>query len=246
MAKKTAAGLVAYAKAQLGKPYWYGTFGQAASKSLYEYKKGQYPKYYWWEYAGETGVKVHDCVGLIKGYLWCSDPADDTPIYNPKQDLSAEMMRAACTKTGKIHTLPEVPGVLVFMQNHVGVYIGGGIVVEARGHSFGVVKTDLAGRGWTSWGYCPYIEYETEATEETKKGDYTMEMRNLKRGCKGEDVRALQILLIGNGIGCGKSGADGDFGQATEKAVREYQLQKRLVADGIAGKNTMGSLLGVK
>lgn len=28
---KTNAGLVAYAKAQLGRPYWWGTFGQTAS-----------------------------------------------------------------------------------------------------------------------------------------------------------------------------------------------------------------------
>ena len=28
---KTATGLVEYAIAQLGKPYWYGTFGQTAS-----------------------------------------------------------------------------------------------------------------------------------------------------------------------------------------------------------------------
>lgn len=245
MADKTLAGLVEYAKAQIGKPYWYGTFGQAAGKSLYDYKKTQYPNHYLWAYAGETGVKVHDCVGLIKGYLWCRDPGDDTPIYNPMQDKSAEGMWEACTTKGAIATMPDVPGVLVFRKHHVGVYIGDGEVVEARGHAFGVVKTRLSSGGWDRWGFCPYIE-ETKETEETKKGDFTVEMRNLKKGCKGEDVRALQILLIGNGVSCGSFGADGDFGGATESAVREYQLQKRLVVDGIAGKNTMSSLLGVR
>jgi len=87
--------------------------------------------------------------------------------------------------------------------------------------------------------------------EETKtnenKGDYTLEMRNLKKGCKGEDVRALQILLIGRGYSCGKHGADGDFGSGTEKAVRAYQADSdgALTVDGIAGKNTMRRLLGV-
>ena len=37
--EKTAQGLIEYAKAQLGRPYWYGTFGQAASKALYDQKK---------------------------------------------------------------------------------------------------------------------------------------------------------------------------------------------------------------
>ena len=81
--------------------------------------------------------------------------------------------------------------------------------------------------------------------EQTTKGDYTMEMRKLKKGCKGEDVRALQILLMGRGYSVGIDGADGVFGDNTKAAVRAYQKAKGLEKDGIAGKNTMGSLLGV-
>lgn len=87
--------------------------------------------------------------------------------------------------------------------------------------------------------------YDAEPTTTETKGDYTMEMRNLKKGCKGEDVKALQILLIGRGYSCGKYGADGDFGSGTEKAVKAYQKDKKLEVDGIAGKQTMSSLLGV-
>lgn len=80
---------------------------------------------------------------------------------------------------------------------------------------------------------------------EVKKGDYTMEMRLLRKGSKGEDVRALQILLIGRGYSCGRYGADGDFGAETDKAVRKYQAAKKLEVDGIVGPDTMGALLGV-
>lgn len=76
----------------------------------------------------------------------------------------------------------------------------------------------------------------------TTKGDYTMEMRNLKKGMTGEDVRALQILLSGRGYSCGT--ADGSFGTKTETAVKKYQKAKGLTQDGIAGKKTMASLLG--
>lgn len=79
----------------------------------------------------------------------------------------------------------------------------------------------------------------------TVKRTYALELRILKRGCTGEDVKALQILLIGKGYDCGKYGADGDFGSATDKAVRAYQKDKGLTVDGIAGKNTMTSLLGM-
>ena len=42
---KTAKGLVEYAKAQLGLPYWYGTFGNTGSEELWKAKKKQYPQY---------------------------------------------------------------------------------------------------------------------------------------------------------------------------------------------------------
>ena len=82
-----------------------------------------------------------------------------------------------------------------------------------------------------------------ENTTTTTKGDYTMEMTNLKKGMSGENVRALQILLNGRGYSCGS--ADGVFGAKTETAVVKFQKAKGLTQDGIAGKNTMSALLGV-
>ena len=77
-----------------------------------------------------------------------------------------------------------------------------------------------------------------------KAGDYTLELRYLKPGCKGGDVRALQILLMGRGFSCGNSGADGVFGNDTHSALCQYQKASCLTADGIAGGETMASLLG--
>ena len=39
MAAKTNLYLVEYCKAQLGHPYWMGTYGQIATKALYEANK---------------------------------------------------------------------------------------------------------------------------------------------------------------------------------------------------------------
>lgn len=92
-------------------------------------------------------------------------------------------------------------------------------------------------------GFALVSAVESE-TQEIKEG-YVMNMRNLSKGCTGEDVRALQILLIGRGYTCGSYGADGDFGNATHTAVCNYQRDNGLTVDGIAGPATMGSLLGV-
>ncbi len=42
---------------------------------------------------------------------------------------------------------------------------------------------------------------------------------------------------------CGSYGADGDFGSATDKAVRRFQSAKGIGVDGIVGSNTWSKLL---
>ena len=66
--------------------------------------------------------------------------------------------------------------------------------------------------------------------------------RILRNGAEGADVREMQSLLIQLGYDCGRWGADGDFGDCTEMAVRNFQKDHDLVCDGIAGKNTVAAL----
>ena len=192
---KTSQGLVEYAKAQLGLPYWYGTFGNIGTAALYLAKKKQYPRYYAWEgtrydnFPSQYGKRVHDCVGLIKGYLW-SDSPTAKPKYNSTQNVSANGMRAACREKGDIGTIPDIPGVLVFMNGHVGVYIGNGEVIEARGHEYGVVKTKLSSRPWKWWGKCPWIGYSREYGERltVKNGTW-----NIRKG-PGTNFGIIKVI----------------------------------------------------
>lgn len=65
---------------------------------------------------------------------------------------------------------------------------------------------------------------------------YTLGDRTLKNGMCGDDVKELQNALIRLGFSCGRWGADGDFGDATEEAVRDFQKSYGLTVDGIFGK----------
>lgn len=256
---KTGKGLAEYAIAQLGRPYWWGCFGQRADGALYAQKKKQYPAYYTAaDFPSQYGQKVHDCVGLIKGYLWCDSP-DGAPRYSSAQDVAVEGLYRKCSKRGDIGNLPETPGVCVFMRDmgHVGVYIGNGEVVEAMGHAYGVVKTKLAGRGWAYWGMPDWISYgyvaecEPTSTQAPANGtDFSLNFRILRQGCVGDDVRALQLMLKARGYQCGNygtngDGADGDFGAATRTKLISYQGAVGLDPDGEAGPKTMGALLGI-
>ena len=116
------------------------------------------------------------------------------------------------------------------------------IGIKGIGHYDTFVHIDT--RDTKSFWYSHAQEKRT-TFQEGKKGDYTMEMRTLRKGCKGEDVKALQILLAGRGYKCSSKGATGTFGDGTMNAVKRFQKAKGLDVDGIAGKDTMAALLGV-
>ena len=99
----------------------------------------------------------------------------------------------------------------------------------------------------------PYLEskFQYIADEVNKRIGIEEEVCNvnlkvLRKGSEGADVKALQTLLIGYGYSCGSYGADGDFGSATDKAVKAYQRANGLDVDGIVGPASWGKLLGVK
>lgn len=252
---KTAQGLVDYCRAQLGKPYWWGTFGQVSTPALLVAKRRQYPSYYTaGDFPSQYGQRVHDCVGLIKGYRW-SDTPDSFPTHVAAQDVAVGGLFDQCSARGDIGSMPDKPGLCVFMANmgHVGVYIGDGQVIEARGHAYGVVQTSLAGRGWAYWGALAWIDYDSAATSPVQsivsKPDtaatcyYSVKLPLLKHGSVGGYVRTAQLLLIGAGISCGPDGADGEYGANTVAAVTKFQQLYNLLDDGEVGGDTWTVLL---
>lgn len=240
---KTASGLVAYAIGQLGRPYWYATYGQVSSYDLYVRKKQQYPKYYTaTDFASQYGKIVHDCVGMIKGYMWSDGTPDGKPTYNSNgfPDVSANGLYSYCKTKGKIDTMPDVPGVCVFFSGHVGIYIGNGEVVEARGHAYGVVKTKLKNRGWTHWGAVPGVDYNEIPVPDQPEPE---KPKSIKRGDKGDLVKKLQTLLIEIGYALPVYGVDGDFGEETESAVKLFQKCEGLEATGVVDQQTADLIL---
>lgn len=64
----------------------------------------------------------------------------------------------------------------------------------------------------------------------------------LSKGDKGSDVKDMQNKLIACGYSCGKHGADGDFGNDTDKALRDFQDDYRLTVDGKYGVKSKAKL----
>lgn len=64
----------------------------------------------------------------------------------------------------------------------------------------------------------------------------------MRKGDSGSDVKKLQRALEIVGVYDGS--IDGNFGDLTEEAVKEYQKDKGLAADGVAGNGTIKALFG--
>lgn len=166
-ATKNAADLVTYAihAWESGWGYVWGTYGCVLTDSLFAYKLEQYPdgvgNYEDFIRANWLGGRTTDCVGLIKGYGWLN-PETRSIDYatNGMPDIGANQMYYSASVSGTIDTMPDTPGLAVWHDGHIGVYIGDGYVIEAMGTKYGVVKTQLAGRGWTHWLEIEYINYD--------------------------------------------------------------------------------------
>ncbi len=62
----------------------------------------------------------------------------------------------------------------------------------------------------------------------------------VEMGMSGSAVQSVQYMLMDTGYL--SDGADGDFGPATETAVKQFQADHGLDADGIVGSQTMAAL----
>lgn len=245
-------------------PYWYGTCGYKCTEDLLQRKAKQYPKHYGsgrmskYRKAIKEDKICCDCIGMIKSFYWSNGGIGIKAYLEGKGDYATKYESNNCPDTSangfyeycrkhspkkywtNISDMPDIPGIAVFMPGHVGLYVGGGYVVEARSFAYGVVKTRLNDRPWKTAAMLPddMLEYVgigdvDKPANETKLGD-----RLLKRGVKGNDVKELQQKLIKLGYDVGKWQDDGEYGSATANAVRAFQRDNKLSADGMYGPKT--------
>ena len=103
---------------------------------------------------------------------------------------------------------------------------------------------ESAAKGLCEYFGIPYVEPVPVPAPVEQDVVIPIQVRMLRRGMKGADVKTLQAALITYGFSCGAAGADGDFGNATDAALRKFQTKYGLGVDGIAGNATWSKLLG--
>jgi len=192
------------------------------------------------------GHKVADCSGL---FSWAFKQLGGYMYHG-----SNTMWLKYCTAKGEMRNgkrtdgKPLLPGTAVFTYNkkdgkrgHVGLYIGDGWVIEAQGTKAGVVKTKVTASKWVEWGELKGVDYSGTAPEPAPDPG-PANRPTIRKGNRNVYVKEMQTMLDRLGYSLGICGVDGDFGAATEKAVKEFQRDHRLDQDGVCGPKTWAAL----
>lgn len=179
----------------------------------------------------------------VKSYGF--DPAKTTkPVETDCARLVRVCVQYACEKVGNGKSIPDfytatLANVLVktglfekltaSKYNDMDAYLlrGDIQVTKTKGHTWVILEN----------GSKAGIAEAPPAPAKTDLGD-----RILRNGMEGDDVKQLQSYLIQLDYDCGKWGADGDYGDATELAVIQFQKDHSLEADGEYGPKSHAAM----
>lgn len=128
-----------------------------------------------------------DCVNLIKGILW-GWTGDASKTYggayynsNDVPDYSANQFFSQCCKSCAWEDIK--PGYAVWMDGHIGVYVGNGAVIECTpkwkncvqitqcNNVMGQDDGVYPGRYWKKCGAISYVDYTAETTADPGKSE---------------------------------------------------------------------------
>ena len=241
MAIKNSNGLlVQFVVNKLTTPYIMGTNGRTFTKSMYHDLVKSNPSK--WFTAARLpkvqsciGIKTTDCHGLIEWFI-----REQT---GSNYDVTADSAFQSAKIKGTIDTIPEQAGICVRYQGHVGIYIGNGYVIEARGFSYGTCITKLKDRNWTHWYKHPNIQYTdkqlptpVKVTQASDKYSVVWLQMQLNRQIAAKHI-SVPVLTV-----------DGCYGAKTAEAVLAYFKYKGWSTNWSGkqiGKNTVKALTKV-
>ena len=218
-----------------------------------------------------NGKTQWDCSGLLKGILW-GYPENGKYASNGVLDQNADTIISNCLNVSNDFSNIEV-GEIVWIEGHMGIYIGNGYVIEAtpkwnNGVQITTYKNISNGqkeRKWLKHGKSPYIKYpQVDSIEnwivrlQSECNNQGFSNQNVDgitgtvtlKGCplllnksQGNITALVQERLNSLGYDCGD--IDGINGNNTQKAIKSFQQDNGLQVDGIVGKNTWKCLLKI-
>lgn len=144
---------------------------------------------------------------------------------------------------GEIKTMPrDILCCLFVHKNGKWTHTGFGYNDETLECSVGVQYNSKRASKWTHWAIPVCMDGEVIPPTPAPTPTPSTSKPTIRKGSTGEYVYLAQTQLLSKGYDIGKSGVDGKFGSATESAVKAFQKDRGLKADGIIGPMTWKAL----
>lgn len=200
-----ASDLCQYAKNAVGGGYCWGASGEICLPRLrQELAMRVDPKSTSYGYllglcAKWDGKKVWDCSGIFRGAykaLGLKKSGGATTIFN-----------TWLLESGPIGTMPDEPGIALFKgtatnKEHIGLYIGNGQVIDARGAAKGVLIGPITDYAWLYWGRLADVVYAAYEGVPVSNDDpdvlYQARIVNVKTGLnlRTTPVNSVNTILL--------------------------------------------------
>lgn len=239
-------------------------YSEKKSNSQLDDKFANAGKNNWTKYARDLDKIPEIYNGNKNGYEWCDVFVDWCFVQAYGVDAMQVLLRqpdeslgAACKYSaryfrnkGQFFTSDPQVGDQIFFgkvgnESHTGIVVDviGNTVYTVEGNtsdgvkvvpnggevckkSYRIGSSDIAGYGRPAWNGKVYVD----PTPTLKKGD------------RGAKVKEVQQRLLAHGYKLPRYGADSDFGDETVVAVKAFQKDKKLVANGIVDDKTWAEL----
>lgn len=150
---KTRNGLIEHCKSKIGTPYVFGAKGeiltQAVLDRLARENPGTYTSAYKAKAAKYIGQRCLDCSGLISDYT-----GRIRGSYN-YHDTAVERVSIG-------HLNESMIGWALWKPGHIGVYIGDGYCIEAKGINYGTIRSKVSSTPWQKVLKLCDIDYTTD------------------------------------------------------------------------------------
>ncbi|MEG0766487.1 MAG: hypothetical protein RR482_02120, partial [Clostridia bacterium] len=240
----TASGLSAYAEAQVGSGYIFGAYGQLCTARFRNGRAELYPNYadLIWKFGEQwDGRAVYDCIGLFKAFaiqgqapaLWEDINVSKafqlwTSAYGPLEGARLQPGMTLFRMEGSRKLLP-----------HIGIYVGDGWCVHARGTRWGVIKERMPSQ-FTHWARLNWVEYDT-AMEETCYTQRPWLDTGMRALIDTDDLRDAPVFAVPVEAGKRKTNI-GNFPCGTVVVVLEVpdEMSRRVTGMDAQGRTLTG------
>ena len=214
-------------------------YAKGTKKATYTYPKGKakasftkainivYPKRSSWSKQCQAGASCDVGAGTIIRYS-----GTDTKVPRGLQEQIPHFKKSSLWKNTGLSKCSAAGDVAMHSGkgSHIWIGLGDGNLAEAN----------------HTWKYFEHITKDSRSVKGKQNGAVyrCTKASPIKKGDRGTEVIKLQKFLNWAGFNCGS--ADGEFGDATHKAVKAFQSKTGLTADGIVGNGTLEKIKAYK